>query len=194
VTAEARFLLFDPTGEAWPKVSLPQVAFAGRSNVGKSSLLNALAGRPRLARVSRTPGRTRGIAVFSIGDRYAFVDLPGYGFAKVSLAEREAWKRLVEGYLSSSRRLRTVYLLVDVRRGPEEEERRLAGYLAAVGVPYRWVGTKVDKVPAGLRPKAAARFRGAPWLDGGGVPVLVSARTGEGIDRLFGEIKRIFFA
>ncbi len=188
----ARFLLFDPTGEAWPRVALPQVAFAGRSNVGKSSLLNALTGRPRLARVSRAPGRTRGIAVFEVEGRCAFVDLPGYGFAKVSRTEREAWKALVEGYFSSCRRLRAVCLLVDVRRGPGEEERQLAEYLAGLGIPYRWVGTKVDKVPAGERAAAAGRFRGAPWLEKGGLPMLVSARTREGIDRLFGEIRKIF--
>src|SRR5512143_3910689 len=129
MTTSARFLLFDPVGDAWPAVRLPQVAFAGRSNVGKSSLLNALVGQSRLARVSNTPGRTRGIALFEVEGRFAFADLPGYGFAKVSRSEREAWKTLVEGYLSSCRILRRVYVLVDVRRGPEDEERELSEYL-----------------------------------------------------------------
>src|SRR5512138_3382962 len=102
---QARFLLFDPTGDGWRKVPLPQVAFAGRSNVGKSSLLNALLGKAGLARVSRTPGRTRGIAFFEVESRYAFADLPGYGYAKVSREERAAWKDLVEGYLASCRLL-----------------------------------------------------------------------------------------
>lgn len=189
-----RFLLFDPAGDGWPKVLLPQVAFAGRSNVGKSSLLNALLGRAGLARVSRTPGRTRGIAFFEVEGRYAFADLPGYGYAKVSREERGVWKDLVEGYLGSCRRLRRVYLLVDARRGPGEEERMLAGYLAERGISHRWVGTKADKLGPRERRAAAAGFTGEEWLASGGVPVLVSARTKEGIDLLWRDIRAAFSA
>lgn len=184
-----RFILFDPDGSGWPRVSLPQVAFAGRSNVGKSSLLNALAGRQGLARVSRTPGRTRGIAFFEIEGRFAFADLPGYGFAKVSRAERDAWKTLVEGYFSSCRRLRKVYILVDVRRGPEDEERALAEYLGETSTPFRWVGTKLDKLSPRESASVPGLFAGAPWLDAGGPPILVSARLGRGMDRLWGDIR-----
>ena len=189
-----RFILFDPTGDGWPKVLLPQVAFAGRSNVGKSSLLNALLGRAGLARVSRTPGRTRGIAFFEVEGRYAFADLPGYGYAKVSREERGAWKGLVEGYFDSCRLLRRVYLLVDVRRGPEEEERMLAEYLAERRVPHRWVGTKADKLTPRERREALARFTAREGLEAGGVPVLVSARTKEGIDLLWRDIRAAFSA
>ncbi len=194
MTSTHRFLLFDPTGEGWRKISLPQVAFAGRSNVGKSSLLNALVGRARLAHVSRTPGRTRGIAFFEVEGRFAFVDLPGYGYAKVSREEREAWKTLVERYFSSCRLLRKVYLLVDVRRGPGEDERMLAEYLEALHIPYRWVGTKVDKLKSAERDAVRTRFTGPEWLEKGGVPALVSAKTREGIDRLWGDIRSIFSA
>lgn len=187
-----KFLLFDPTGEGWPKVDLPQVAFAGRSNVGKSSLLNALVGHSRLARTGKTPGRTRGIAFFEVDGRFAFADLPGYGYAKVSRGEREEWKRLVETYLASCRRLRKVYLLVDLRRGPEEEERMLAAYLAAHGVPYRFVATKADKVKAREKAGLLARFSGEERLDRGGPPVAVSARTRDGIDRLWRDIRGAF--
>lgn len=189
-----RFLLFDPTGEGWPAVSLPQVAFAGRSNVGKSSLLNALVGHSRLARVGKTPGRTRGIALFEIEGRFAFADLPGYGFARVSRNERNTWKSLVEGYFSSCRLLRKVYLLVDVRRGPEEEERMLAEYLSSCGLPYRWVGTKADKLAARELPGVPPRFAGEEWLDAGGAPVIVSARTRKGIDLLWRDIRAAFSA
>src|SRR3972149_4284351 len=137
--------MFDPTGEGWPKIALPQGAFAGRSNVGKSALLHALVGHSRLARVGRTPGRPRGIVFFEIEGRFVFADLPGYGFAKVSRGEREGGKRLVEGYFSGCRLLRKVYLLVDVRRGPEEEEEMLAEYLGSPGVPYRWGGMEAGK-------------------------------------------------
>jgi GTP-binding protein len=188
----ARFILFDPTGSGWPRIGLPQAAFAGRSNVGKSSLLNALTGQAGLARVSRTPGRTRGIAFFEIEGRFAFADLPGYGFAKVSREEREAWRALVEGYFSSCRLLRKVYLLVDVRRGPEEEERILSEYLAERGIPYRWVGTKADKLKSGERRTIPSLFSGAPWLDAGGPPVLVSSRTREGVDLLWRDLRSAF--
>lgn len=189
-----KFLLFDPTGEGWPQVELPQVAFAGRSNVGKSSLLNALVGHSRLARTGKTPGRTRGIAFFAVEGRFAFADLPGYGYAKVSRREREEWRRLVETYLASCRRLRKVYLLVDLRRGPEEEERMLAEYLAAHGVPYRFVATKADKVKAREKSGLLARFSGEEGLDRGGPPVAVSARTRDGIDRLWRDIRSAFSA
>jgi GTP-binding protein len=188
----ARFLLFDPVGNAWPGVRLPQVAFAGRSNVGKSSLLNALTGQSRLARVSNTPGRTRGIAVFEVMGRFAFADLPGYGFAKVSRAERETWKALVEGYLSGCGNLKRVYILVDLRRGPEEEERRLAEYLSAHSVSYRWVGTKADKLSPREMTAALKLFAGEPWLDAGGAVVGTSIRSKAGIDRLWGDIRAAF--
>ncbi|HBX43535.1 MAG TPA: YihA family ribosome biogenesis GTP-binding protein [Deltaproteobacteria bacterium] len=192
MTASPRFLLFDPTGDSWPKVTLPQVAFAGRSNVGKSSLLNALVGHSRLARVGKTPGRTRGIAFFEIEGRFVFADLPGYGFAKVSRAEREGWKTLVEGYFSACRLLRKVYILVDIRRGPEEDEEMLAEYLSSCGVPYRFVGMKADKVKPREIPVLSSRFAGTQWLALGGPPVLVSARTREGIDLLWRDIRAVF--
>jgi GTP-binding protein len=187
-----RFLIFDSTGEAWPKVVLPQVAFAGRSNVGKSSLLNALTGQKHLARTSRTPGRTRGIVFFEIEGRYAFADLPGYGFAKVSKDERDSWKALLESYFSSSRWLRKVYLLVDLRRGPEEEERMLAEYLSAAGVSYRWIATKADKLKRSELPGALARFSGTGWLDAGGPAAVCSAETKDGIDALWKDIRNAF--
>ena len=189
---QARFLIFDSVGDAWPKVALPQVAFAGRSNVGKSSLLNALAGQKHLARTSRTPGRTRGIVFFEIDGRYAFADLPGYGFAKVSRDERDSWKVLLESYFSSCRHLRKVYLLVDVRRGPEEEERMLAEYLSAAGVAYRWIATKVDKLKRTEMKAALDRFTGAAWLDAGGPPAICSCETRTGIDTLWKDIRTAF--
>jgi GTP-binding protein len=188
----ARFLIFDSVGDAWPKVVLPQVAFAGRSNVGKSSLLNALTGQKHLARTSRTPGRTRGIVFFEIEGRYAFADLPGYGFAKVSRDERDSWKTLLESYFSSCRHLKKVYLLVDVRRGPEEEERMLAEYLAAAGVPYRWIATKSDKLKQSELKGALARFEGAAWLDAGGPPATTSSENRTGIDALWKDIRNAF--
>jgi GTP-binding protein len=192
VKSAPRFLIFDAVGNAWPTVRLPQVAFAGRSNVGKSSLLNALVGHSRLARVSNTPGRTRGIALFEIEGRFAFADLPGYGFAKVARSEREAWKGLVEGYLETCEYLRRVYVLVDMRRGPEEEERQLATFLSMRGVPYRWVGTKGDKLSTREKAAAMALFDGEPWLAAGGPVLQTSAKTKAGIDQLWGDVRAAF--
>ncbi len=194
MTGAARFILFDAAGDGWPKVLLPQVAFAGRSNVGKSSLLNALLGRAGLARVSRTPGRTRGIAFFEVEGRCAFADLPGYGYARVSREERAAWKGLVEGYFESCGLLRRVYLLVDVRRGPGAEDRMLAEYLAARRIPHRWVGTKADKLGPRERREAEDHPGGGEWPVSGGVPVLVSARSRAGIDLLWRDIRAAFSA
>jgi len=156
-------------------------------------LLNALVGHKRLAHVSRTPGRTRGLAFFEIEGKFAFVDLPGFGYAKVSREERDAWKTLVEGYLSSCRLLRKVYLLVDVRRGPGEEEGMLSAYLSARRIPCRWVGTKVDKLSAVERAAAFARFAGPEGFKAEAV-LPVSARTREGIDRLWRDIRSSFSA
>lgn len=194
VPVSARFLLFDASGAGWGKVLFPQVAFAGRSNAGKSSLLNALTGQAGLARVSRTPGRTRGIAFFEIEGRWAFADLPGYGYARVSRAERDAWRGLMERYFDGCRLLRKVYVLVDLRRGPEEEEETLARFLGTRGIRYGWVGTKADKIGRAGAAAAAARFSGADWLEGGGTPFLVSARTGVGIGALWRDIRLAFSA
>ena len=130
--------------------------------------------------------------MFEIEGRFAFADLPGYGFARVSREERNAWKALVEGYFSTSRMLRKVYLLVDIRRGPEEEERMLAEYLSSLRLPYRWVGMKIDKVKPREIAVLSSRFTGAKWLDEGGPVALVSARTRAGIDLLWRDIRRTF--
>ena len=129
-----------------PRPRAPEIAVAGRSNVGKSTLINRLTGRKRLARTSATPGCTRGLIFYSIGERMVLVDLPGYGWARRSVEERAAWKPLVEGYLSERRALAGVLLLTDIRRGPQEEEQQLAEYLDAHGIDRVWVLTKADKL------------------------------------------------
>jgi GTP-binding protein len=129
-----------------PRPRAPEIAVAGRSNVGKSTLINRLTGRKRLARTSATPGCTRGLIFYAIGERMVLVDLPGYGWARRSVAERAAWKPLVEGYLSKRRALAGVLVLADIRRGPQEEELQLAEYLDAHDIKRVWVMTKADKL------------------------------------------------
>jgi GTP-binding protein len=145
------------TAGGWrPESTLPEVAFAGRSNVGKSSLINRLVNRKKLARVSNTPGRTREINFFRVNDDFVLVDLPGYGYAKVSKEARAAWRPLIEGYLRGSRNLRGIVQLLDARHDPTRDDLQMLEFLADVEVPTIIVATKIDKLPRG---RAAERVR-----------------------------------
>ena len=171
-----------------PPASLPEIAFAGRSNVGKSALLNRLLNRRKLARVSKTPGRTQQINFFSVDERLLLVDLPGYGFARVPLAIKEQWRELVEGYLVDRRTLRAVVVLVDVRRGIEADDARLLEFLAAHDIEALVVATKTDKVTRDARRRAladmAARHPGV-------TPMPFSSATGEGAPELWAAISAL---
>jgi GTP-binding protein len=174
--------------EKLPDPSLPEVAFAGRSNVGKSSLLGALTGTRKLFKTSKTPGRTRTIvhveARLDGGARLFLVDLPGYGYAKVPQAAKRAWAQLMEAYLGDRPTLHLVVVLVDARRGPEGEEADLLELLASAGVPAMLVATKLDKIRKSQQQAALARLRRQV-----GVPVIgVSAATRQGVDRLLAAI------
>jgi GTP-binding protein len=179
----ARFLGAAAAPGGGPPPGPPEIAVAGRSNVGKSSLLNALLGRRGLARTSATPGRTRQLNFFLVNERFTLVDLPGYGFAAGSEAERLAWGPLVEHYLGERPTLRGVVLVIDVRRGLEAEERDVLAYLAALGLPAAVVATKVDKLARGPGRWTVARLAAslAP-----AVPLIgFSARSGEGREALW---------
>jgi len=187
---KAEFLRSAGRPDQFPRTPFPEIAFAGRSNVGKSSLLNRLAGRHALARVSKTPGRTQQINFFDLNGELVFVDLPGYGFARVPVHVRDQWKALVEGYLSRRRQLRGVVIIVDVRRGVEDDDRLLIDYLAAERVPVLLVATKIDKLARGER---KARLQALALRPLRGVTALVglSSSTGEGIVDLWREIERL---
>ena len=133
------------TPDQIPAPSLPEIAFSGRSNVGKSSLINALTGRKALARISRTPGRTQQLNFFDIGGRFMIVDMPGYGYAKVSREQKELWDHLIGGYLRDRPTLRCVFVLVDARHGLKDSDHDLLAMLDEAGVPSRIVLTKADK-------------------------------------------------
>ncbi|MBI3300983.1 MAG: YihA family ribosome biogenesis GTP-binding protein [Deltaproteobacteria bacterium] len=166
---------------AYPKLPYPEIAFAGRSNVGKSSLINRLLDR-QIARISATPGRTRQLNFFVVNNNLTFVDLPGYGYAQVSKQERGQWQQLVEDYLTRSRNLSGVVIIVDIRRGPEEEEEALCDFLAYHQRPFLMVATKCDKLKRAQleqqRQALAARLDGHPLL-------LFSAQDGSGKDELW---------
>lgn len=135
--------------EQLPDDYLPQIAFAGRSNVGKSSLLNKLVGQKKMAKVSSTPGKTRSLNFFSINKRFYFVDLPGYGYAKVSKTERESWGILLEKYLTECKQISGMVLLLDSRREPTEEDLMLTGWLEERKLPVIIALTKADKLGRG---------------------------------------------
>jgi GTP-binding protein len=139
----------------YPPPTLPEIAFAGRSNVGKSSLINALLGRKGLARTSGTPGRTQAVQFYRVNDRFFFVDLPGYGYAKAPEALRRAWGPLVEGYLTRRASLRAVVLILDARRDLTEGDRELAAFLAHHGIDCIPVLTKADKLSRAQRSRQA---------------------------------------
>jgi GTP-binding protein len=166
-----------------PEPSLPEVAFAGRSNVGKSSLLNRLIHRKKFARVSNTPGRTREINFFKVNDAFIFVDLPGYGYARISKEKRAEWKPLIEGYLRKSPQLRGIVQLLDVRHDPTNDDRQMLDFLGELGVPTVVVLTKTDKLTSGQRAKQIAEISTTLGLDSDQV-IPFSAATGEGRDEL----------
>ena len=135
------------TAEGWrPTNELPEVAFAGRSNVGKSSLLNRLVRRKAFARVSKTPGRTREINFFKVNGEFVLADLPGYGYARIAKSRKEEWLPLIEGYLRASTALRGVVQLLDVRHHPSEEDIQMFDFLAEIEVPTIVALTKIDKL------------------------------------------------
>jgi len=142
----AEFVVGAARSDQFPKDDLPEIAFAGRSNVGKSSLLNMLVGRRALARTSATPGKTQQINFFRLDRRIMFVDLPGYGYARVSKTDRQAWALLIERYLSHRPNLRLVVSLIDIRHPPTALDRDMFAWLDAIGVPFLVVLTKYDKV------------------------------------------------
>ena len=165
----------------YPRLSQPEIAFAGRSNVGKSSLINRLLNR-KIARTSQTPGRTRQLNFFTINQALTFVDLPGYGYAKVAKSERAAWQRLIEDYLIHAPNLCGVVIILDIRRGPEAEEAALADFLAYHDRPFLFVATKCDKLTRNQREKQRQVLT---QKIGGEPPLLFSARDGHGTDALW---------
>ena len=164
---------------------LPQVAFSGRSNVGKSSLINVLLRRTRkkLAHVSSTPGKTQLLNFYRVNDRFFLVDLPGFGYAKVPRAVQQAWLTLIEGYLSTQKRLRGVVHLVDCRRPPPDSDLEMLEYLASQGLPTLVVLTKIDKLKQSQRARAIEAATRTLQVDADQL-LPFSSKTGEGRDEL----------
>ncbi len=180
----AEFVTSAVKPEHYPDPEYPEIAFAGRSNVGKSSLINRLVNRKRLVKTSNTPGRTQLINFFCINASLSFVDLPGFGYAKVPVAVKKQWGPMVETYLASRETLRGVFLIVDIRRIPGQEEHDLVHWLGFHHRPHRIVVTKADKLSRNkqVRPlRTIAEQFACPQES----LLLFSAKTGQGLEALW---------
>ncbi|HKL04660.1 MAG TPA: ribosome biogenesis GTP-binding protein YihA/YsxC [Roseovarius sp.] len=169
-----------------PAADRLEVCFAGRSNVGKSSLINAITGRKAIARASNTPGRTQEINFFTLGESHYLVDLPGYGYANAPLAKVEAWQRLLKQYLSGRPNLRRAFVLIDARHGIKDVDEEIMSLLDSSAVTFQCVLTKADKLKAGERDKVLDQVRGKLAKHPAAFPELIvtSSEKGEGIATL----------
>ncbi len=186
----AEFVLSAKEPRHYPPAGLPEVAFVGRSNVGKSSLINTLLNRKRLARTSTTPGRTQEINFFLVNDRFFFVDLPGYGYAKAPEAIRRQWGPMVETYLGDRQTLKFVIMILDVRRDPSDQDMQLLRWLVHYSIDFLLVLTKTDKIS---RNELAVRKRAIEELISADVKpdlLVFSAKTGEGKEPVWREIEK----
>ena len=176
---------------AYPEDNMPEIAFAGRSNVGKSSLLNLLTGRKSLARVSGSPGKTRTINFYRINDEFRIVDLPGYGYAKVSKSLSENWGQMMEEYFQNRQSLRKVVQLVDIRHAPSAQDIQMYEYLRHYGLDGLIVATKADKVSQNEMQKCLRLIRTTLKLGQEDLVIPVSALKKRGCDNLLDEIEKI---
>ena len=187
IIKSAEFKVSVASRERIPDFCLPEFAFVGRSNVGKSSLINALCNRNKLARTSSLPGRTRLINYFEINKQLMFVDLPGYGFAKASKVEQAQWQNLIGEYLMHNKNLKKVFVLVDIRHEPNQKDVEMLNYLYYYNIPFVVIATKLDKV----KPSQVARCKQvlAQVLGIGTDNIITTSATDKkGLDKIWEEI------
>ncbi|WP_456484968.1 ribosome biogenesis GTP-binding protein YihA/YsxC [Desulfurobacterium sp.] len=177
--------------EDLPDTPYNEVAFVGRSNVGKSSLLNTIVKNYRLAKVSSSPGKTRSVNFYFVNDRFFVVDLPGYGFARLSKAEQRRWKELIESYLTGRDKLKGVFLLVDSKVGPTDKDIMMKEWLEYYGIPFCVVATKVDRLKKqSERATLKRRIRQKLGIDNSVNVIPFSARTREGRVEILKQIEQ----
>lgn len=170
----------------------PEFAFIGRSNVGKSSMINLLTGRHALAKVSATPGKTRALNFFLINQKWGLVDLPGYGFAKASRQDKYQFSGLIAGYIESRPNLRLLFVLIDSRHSPQAIDLEFIAWLSGTGTPYQLVFTKADKLSAGKARANVAQFLEAAGISGvdPGSVIMTSAKTRAGRNQVLGAVRQ----
>ena len=185
----ARFLKSMKKKGDYPETCLPEIAICGKSNVGKSSLINYLTNNFKLAKVSSTPGKTRLVNFFVINEAFMLVDLPGYGFAKVSHSEKDSWSEMVEGYLKTSQQLKALLILLDIRHKPTADDKLMFEWAALFGLSVIIVATKADKIAKTKRPAALKAL--AQAVGDIEYPVVaVSSQTRIGAEALLDEIEK----
>lgn len=175
--------------EQFPKTNLPEFALAGRSNVGKSSFINAILKRKKLARTSSNPGRTITLNFFEINESFYFVDVPGYGYAKRSKEARDTWGPLLETYLTSRPQLKSAILIVDARHSAMEADIQMYDFLAHYGIPTIIIATKADKLKRGEQAKQKRKLQEAFQVEEGDEFILFSSETGQGHKEVWNAIK-----
>lgn len=168
-----------------PENELPEIAFAGKSNVGKSSLINGLMNRKSFARISATPGKTQTINFYNINKELYLVDLPGYGYAKVSEKEKQKWGKMIERYLHSSKQLKAVFLLIDIRHDPSANDKQMYDWILSQGYHPIIIATKLDKLKRSQVPKHVKAVRQGLGLEPGAVLIPFSAVTKQGRDEIW---------
>lgn len=191
IIKEARLATVAVRSSQYPEDNMVEIAFAGRSNVGKSSLLNLITGRKSLARVSGSPGKTRTINFYNIDDRFRIVDLPGYGYAKVSKSMSRDWGPMMEEYFQNRKGLKKVIQLVDIRHAPSVQDVQMYDYLRHYGLDGIVVATKADKVSRNEMNKCIATIRRTLNLSGEDVVIPVSALKRTGQDVLLEQMERL---
>lgn len=174
-----------------PKTEFPEIAFAGKSNVGKSSLINALMQRKSLARTSSQPGKTQTINYYNVNKEIYFVDLPGYGYAKVSKSEKEKWGKMIEKYLHTSPQLKRVYLLIDIRHEPSANDKLMYEWICSNGFEPVIIATKLDKINRSQKDKQIKILRTGLGLKKETVVIPFSAETKQGRDEIYENIEEI---
>lgn len=187
----AEFMMGAASLAQLPRQGLPEIALAGRSNVGKSSLLNKLTGRKSLARISQTPGKTRELNLYLIEEKLILVDLPGYGFAKVPVKVKEKWGRLIESYLHERQELAGLVHLVDIRHAPTKDDVQMHEWIRHFGVPALIAATKADKIARSKRAQAVRRIEQILTPPPQTPVVPFSAVTGEGVREVWGWVRTV---
>lgn len=187
---KAEFIISAVGPNQYPEDALPEIALAGRSNVGKSSLINRMINRKNLARTSSTPGKTQHLNYYRVNDRLYFVDVPGYGYAKVSKSQREVWGKMIEKYLQERETLKLVLQIIDLRHPPTKDDELMYDWLKAYELPVCVVATKADKVPKSRWQKHLKIIKEGLVLRAGDPLILFSAEEGIGKDELWAQIAR----
>lgn len=176
--------------EQYPTTNLPEIALAGRSNVGKSSFINKMLNRKKLAHTSQKPGKTQTLNFYIINQRFYFVDVPGYGFAKISKKERESWGKMIETYLKTRKQLKAVLLIVDIRHEPTKDDRMMYDWLKHYGIPTIVIATKCDKIAKGQWEKQKKIIKQTLQLAPDVPLIAFSAETGQGKDEAWAQLAK----